>query len=37
MRDQGGEPGHINMVELILPENIFVAASLYKTGRQALT
>jgi hypothetical protein len=34
---QGGEPGHINMVELILPENIFVAASPYKTGRQALT
>jgi hypothetical protein len=34
---QGGEPGHINMVELILPESIFVAASPYKKGRQALT
>jgi Domain of unknown function (DUF4365) len=33
---QGGESGHINMVELILPQNFFVAASPYKTGRQAL-
>jgi hypothetical protein len=34
---QGGEPGHINMVEVVLPEDIFVAGSPYKTGRQALS
>lgn len=33
---QGGEPGHLNMVEVVLPETVFVAAALYKTGRQAL-
>lgn len=33
---QGGEPGHLNMVEVVLPETIYVAASPYKTGKQAL-
>jgi Domain of unknown function (DUF4365) len=29
---QGGEPGHINMVEVILPESIFVAAFAIQDG-----
>lgn len=31
-----GESGHLNMLRVILPERIFVAASPFKTGRKAL-
>jgi hypothetical protein len=33
---KGGEAGHLNLIEVILPEHIYVAASPFKTGRQAL-
>jgi hypothetical protein len=29
---KGGEPGHLNMVEVVLPENLFVAASPFKSA-----
>ncbi len=31
-----GERGHLNMLEVVLPERIFLAASLFKSGRDAL-
>ena len=33
---KGGESGHLNLVEVVLPEKVFVAASPFKTGREAL-
>ncbi len=33
---KSGEAGHLNMLEVVLPEDIFVAASPFKTGRAAL-
>jgi hypothetical protein len=33
---KSGEPGHLNLVEVVLPKKAFVAASPFKTGRQAL-
>lgn len=32
---QSGEPGHLTMVRLLLPERIFVGASLFASGREA--
>lgn len=34
---RGGEAGHMNLIEVVLPKNAYVGASLFKTGRQALT
>ena len=31
-----GEDGHMNMLEVVFPEKIYVASSPYKTGRHAL-
>ena len=31
-----GETGHLNLLEVVLPKTIYVAASPLKTGRQAL-
>jgi hypothetical protein len=33
---KGGEPGHMNLVEVVLPKVAYVGASPFKTGRQAL-
>jgi Domain of unknown function (DUF4365) len=33
---KGGEPGHMNLIEVILPKHAYVGASPFKTGRQAL-
>jgi len=33
---KSGESGHLNLIEVVLPEYIFVAASPFKTGREAL-
>lgn len=32
----GGEPGHMNLIEVALPDTVFVARSPFKSGRQAL-
>jgi len=34
---KSGEPGHMNLVEVVLPAAAYVGASPFKTGRQALT
>ena len=31
-----GENGHLNLLEVVLPEDIYIAASPFKSGRQAL-
>lgn len=33
---KGGEVGHLNLIKVVLPDHIYVAASPFKTGRQAL-
>lgn len=33
---KGGEPAHMNLLRIALPQRIFVVASPFKTGRQAL-
>jgi hypothetical protein len=33
---KGGDRGHMNLLEVVLPETMFVSASPFKTGRQAL-
>jgi hypothetical protein len=32
----GGEASHLNLIEVVLPEYVYVAASPFKTGRHAL-
>lgn len=31
-----GEPGHLNLVKIVLPDEIFVAESPFKSGREAI-
>lgn len=33
---KGGESGHMNLIEVMLPKHAYVGASPFKTGRQAL-
>ncbi len=33
---KGGETGHLNLIEVVLPQRVYVAGSPFKFGRQAL-